>query len=125
MPLVSINVPIANGKGQSLLKSHLRNLRQVTLETAMLTLTGADNINNYFTIKTNIPFMSENVNNADDRLVLFHDLASNTQHVEQHYDEVRYFNAEFKNDISVEIYDKEGNHTNNVQQCHLLFSYVK
>ena len=69
--------------------------------------------------------MSENVNNADDRIVLFHDIASNTQHVEQHYDEVRYFNSEFKNDIAIEVYDKDGNHTSNVSQCHLLFSYIK
>lgn len=126
MPLISLNVPVSSGKGNTIIKSHLRNLRQVSLESVIINLSGADNVNDYYTIKVSgVPFMSENVNNSDDRLVISHDPASNTRKVELHYDEVRYFNASFKNDASVEVYDSNGVHSALATNVHLLFSYIK
>lgn len=122
MPLLQINVPITNGTGDASLKTHLKNIRNVFLESISMHLTVASGAgNSHFLVSTNIPCMSRNIANDQDRVIVNDDGVSTF--LKDEYRNCRYVNADFLHVCRVSIQNSDNTPATTVSRCILTFSY--
>ena len=123
MPLLQINVPINGGSGEVSLKGHLKNIRNVFLESVTMNLSVASGIgvNDHFLVNTNIPCMSRNIVNDQDRLMVNDDGISTF--LKDEYRNCRYVNADFLHVCRFSIQNADGTPATTVTRCILTFSW--
>jgi hypothetical protein len=121
MPLLQINCPINGGSGSCSLKSHLKNIKNVFLESVALHLSANAGGNDHFNISTNIPCMSRNVCNEQDRIFINDDGAST--YLRDEYHNCRYHNADFLHVVNVNVQKADDTPATTVDRVIITFSY--
>ena len=122
MPLLQINCPINGGSGSCSLKSHLKNIKNVFLESVALHLNDpVGGANKYFNVSTNIPCMSRNVANNQDRIFINDDGVST--YLKDEYHNCRYHNADFLHVVNVNVQNQDNTPATAVNRAIITFSY--